>query len=249
MLGDLPPGQQSAWEALFELHGRLPDHWVLVGGQNVYLHAIERGAPIIRPTTDADMGLDLRGRPGILEEFTRTLTEMGFQSAGRTMTGHEIRWERDTAKFDVLIPRGTGERSYSRKGVTGGTAIEAPGIQSALDRSESAKVSAGAMSGTINRTNIVGALIGKAAAMRIMDDPDRERHLSDALTLISVMSARELRRDDYRQAEKSHLANLCGHLRKNRRIVESFDRGEDHLQRLTTVTRGWNPADPNARRL
>lgn len=169
-LGILPDEQQAAWQALFELHAVFPHHWVLVGGQNVYLHAIERGAPIVRPTTDADTGLDLRARPHILKEFTGTLVDMGFTSAGQSPEGHEHRWVRGSAIIDVLIPRGTGERSYSRPGVTGSTTIEAPAIQTAIDRAETVEVSAGGSHGNMTRANIVGSLIGKGAAMRIFQD-------------------------------------------------------------------------------
>lgn len=52
--------QQEAWQAVFEIHKAMPRGWVLVGGQAVYLHAIERGAPFVRPTKDADMALEIR---------------------------------------------------------------------------------------------------------------------------------------------------------------------------------------------
>ena len=55
--------QQEAWQAVFEIHSAMPHGWVLVGGQAVYLHAIERSAPIVRPTKDADMALDIRAYP------------------------------------------------------------------------------------------------------------------------------------------------------------------------------------------
>lgn len=246
-LGIVPDGQQSAWEALFELHERMPSYWVLVGGQNVYLHATERGARFVRPTDDADMGLDLRARPLILAEFTQTLIEMGFTSEGETMTGHQHRWTRGRAKFDVLIPRGTGERSARRPGVTGGTTIEVPGVQSALNRAETVQVRAGDVQGNVNRADITGALVGKAAAMRILDDPKSDRHLTDAMTLLSVMSARELRRDDYQPAEKAHLALLLSQLGAKPNIVDLFDDGRDQLERLRMVAGNWSAKDPNAR--
>ncbi len=248
-LGILPEAQQLAWEALFELHERIPDHWVLVGGQNIYLHSVERSAYLVRPTTDADMGLDLRGRPLILVEFTQILLDMGFDSDGETATGHQHRWTRGSAVFDVLIPRGTGERSARRTGATGGTTIEAPGVQSALNRAETVQVQAGSVRGRVNRADITGALIGKAAAMRILDDPNSHRHLTDAMTLLSVMSARELRRTDYQPAEKAHLALLLSQLTAKKHIVEQFEDGRDHLQRLWLVAKDWSATDPNARLL
>jgi hypothetical protein len=38
---DLPPlggGQEQSWQALAELAPRLGEHWLLVGGQMVFLH-------------------------------------------------------------------------------------------------------------------------------------------------------------------------------------------------------------------
>ncbi|MGP9503902.1 hypothetical protein ACT3TS_17020 [Specibacter sp. AOP5-B1-6] len=243
----MPEPQQQAWEALFELHERMPVHWVLVGGQNVYLHAVERGAYLVRPTTDADMGLDLRGRPLILAEFTQLLLDMGFVSVGETTTRHQHRWTRGSAIFDVLIPRGTGERSARRPGATGGTTLEAPGIQSAINRAETVQVEAGGVRGNVNRADIRGALIGKAAAMRILDDPNSDRHLTDAMTLLSAMSARELRRTDYQPAEKAHLALLLSQLTAKKYAVDQFDAGRDHLERLRMIAKDWSTADPNAR--
>ena len=248
-LGNVPAGQQAAWQALFELHALFPQHWVLVGGQNVYLHAIERGAAIVRPTTDADTGLDLRARPHILRDFTATLVDMGFASAGQSPEGHEHRWVRGSAIIDVLIPRGTGERSSSRPGTTGSTTIESPAIQTAIDRAETVKVSTRVSHGNINRADIVGALIGKGAALRIFNDPKRDRHLSDGMTLLSVIAARELRRDDYRPAERAHLALLLNHLAANMRIVDSFEDGPAHLDRLRRVAGKWSTTDPNVRLL
>lgn len=37
-LPDMPEPQQGAWEAVFEIYEALPEGWVLVGGQAVYLH-------------------------------------------------------------------------------------------------------------------------------------------------------------------------------------------------------------------
>lgn len=222
---------------------------MLVGGQNVYLHAIERGAAIVRPTTDADIGLDLRASPHILRDFTATLIDMGFVSAGQSPDGHEHRWVRGSAIIDVLIPRGTGECSSSRPGSTGSTTIEAPAIQTAIDRAETVEVSTRGSNGNINRANIVGALIGKGAALRIFQDPKKDRHLSDGMTLLSVIAARELRRDDYQPAERAHLALLLNQPAANMRIVNSFQDGQAHLERLRRVARKWSATDPNARLL
>ncbi|MFT4470518.1 hypothetical protein ACMX2H_11495 [Arthrobacter sulfonylureivorans] len=245
VLPAMPPAQKASWEALFEIHEAMPEHWTLVGGQAVFLHSVERDAALVRATSDADAGLDLRMKPDILLAFTTLLTKLGFQSDGRSPSGHEHRWTRGQAKIDLLIPRFTGERAESRKGVTGGTTIAAPALQQALDRSETVKVNADGLIGTVNRVSFIGCLIGKAAALRIIDDPGRERHLTDALTLAGVMSRRDIRGVEFTPSEKAHLANLVGHLSHSSRVVDGHPSGQDGYSRLYALASGWNPADPN----
>ena len=54
--------QQEAWQAVFEIYRAMPEGWVLVGGQAVFLPAVEREAPYVRATKDADMAHDIRKR-------------------------------------------------------------------------------------------------------------------------------------------------------------------------------------------
>lgn len=204
--------QEESWRAIFEIYDALPLGWVLVGGQSVYLHAVERGAITPRPTKDADFALDIRTYPHHLNTFTATLLKLGFTSAGESLTGHQHRWLRDKAVVDVLIPRFTGERSENRPGATGGTTIAAPAVQQAVDQAEVVEVEAGASVGKVNRPSLMGTLIGKAAALEIMDDPGRERHVTDFLTLATVVTARDLRGYHYQPASGNHMANMLGNL-------------------------------------
>lgn len=207
--------QRAAWEALFEVYGALPHGWVLAGGQAVYLHAIERNAGVVRPTEDADTVLDIRNSPGMLLTFTSKLVELGFESSGESPAGHQHRWTRGHAVIDVLIPRFTGERSEKRTGVTGGTTIAAPAGQTAVSRSETVEVSVGQSSGFVNRTTLLGSLIGKSAALQIIDDPKWKRHVTDFLVLASVFRAADLRGSELGRAERDHLANMLGRLALN----------------------------------
>jgi len=62
----LPPmldRQRDAWWALLDLHERMPSGWALIGGQMVHLHCAERGTSPMRPTDDADVGIDVRAYP------------------------------------------------------------------------------------------------------------------------------------------------------------------------------------------
>ncbi|MFJ5957027.1 hypothetical protein ACIQC5_13840 [Paenarthrobacter sp. NPDC092416] len=232
---ELPPmfaEQQEAWRAVFEIHSAMPEGWVLVGGQAVFLHAVERGAPFVRPTKDADIALDIRAYPTMLYAFTALLVRLGFESAGESMEGYQHRWHRGEAVVDVLIPRHLGERAESRRGVTGGTTIAAPASQQALDRSEMIQVQAGSASGSVNRSTILGSLIGKAGALSIINDPLRQRHIDDFLTLASVVQASDLRGVTYKRAERDHLANMLGHLANEPELMEQVPEGAEGLARL-----------------
>lgn len=230
--------QEEAWQAVFEIYEAMPTGWVMVGGQAVYLHAVERGAPIMRATTDADFVLNIRADSKMLLKFTGLLVKLGFASEGESLSGQQHRWVRGSAKVDVLIPRHLGEHSGKLKGVTGGSTIEAPGSQQALDRAETVEVTARNSAGKVNRPSLLGCLIGKAAALVIIDDPGRERHFTDFLTLAAVVSASDLREAEYQPADLDHLANMLGQLKNDPQLVALVPEGEEGVERIRrSVTR------------
>ena len=180
--------QHSAWTALLDLYDRRPTGWTLVGGQMVHLHCAERGASPTRPTDDVDAVLDVRAEPHALKDVTTTLTNLGFTSAGTSWNGHQHRWIRDDdAVIDVLIPRHLGIRAASRTGAAGGTTLETPGAQQALDRTEDVAVDVAGRVGTVRRPNLLGALVAKAAAHTVTVDVDRERHITDFAVLTTLI--------------------------------------------------------------
>jgi hypothetical protein len=71
------------------------------------------------PTNDADTVIDVRADPEMLHPFTRTLTDIGFESAGISVEGRQHRWVRGKASIDVLLPEGLGERASEHQGVVG----------------------------------------------------------------------------------------------------------------------------------
>jgi len=103
------------------------------------------------------------------------------------MEGHHHRWLNGGAMVDVLIPRGLGARTASRKGADGGTTIQSPAGMQALRRSNPVDVIVGGREARIFRPNMLGAIVGKSAAYGITQDPKRERHLRDLATLLSIV--------------------------------------------------------------
>jgi hypothetical protein len=230
----LPPmsrRQGEAWSALLDLSERLPAGWTLVGGQMVHLHCSERGVAPTRPTDDVDAVVDVRAEPAALLSFTTVLSELGFVSAGETWVGHQHRWTRGDAQIDVLIPRHLGERAASRRGATGGTTIETPGAQQALDRTQSVDVVLDGRVGKVRRPNLLGALVAKAAAHTVMLDQARTRHLIDFAVLTTLIRPSDAVHEAGRR-DREYLGSVLGALQADRRAWAGVDGAEAGIARL-----------------
>jgi hypothetical protein len=233
------PAQEAGWKALFDVHTRMPTGWCLVGGQMVHLHCWERGSTPQRPTDDADAVLDVRARPRILHDFTALLKTLDFTSAGTSPSGHQHRWVRDNATIDVLIPRNVGIRASQRTGVSGGTTLETPGAQQALDRAQRIEVTVGDAEGSVLRPDMLGALVAKSAAYSVTVDPSRRRHLIDLAVLTTLLRAEDRIGSRITPRDRYHLINAVGALRSQREIwigIEGAERGVDRLSRVLSPT-------------
>lgn len=171
VLPAMPHEQTASWLGLLDLHERLAEGWTLIGGQLVHLHCAERGQFLVRPTNDADTVIDVRADPEMLATFTKTLTDLGFESAGISAEGLQHRWIRGEASIDVLLPDGIGERASLRQGVTGSPTLPTAGGTQALQRSEIIRVTVAGREGSVRRPNLVGALVGKAAVLSTRATP------------------------------------------------------------------------------
>lgn len=186
--------QAEAWHTLFEVYKAHRQGWALVGGQMVHSLCWERDANPPRPTQDADAVLDIRAQPTMLLDFTKTLTDLGYKSAGESpsilehVKGVQHRWVKGEAQIDVLIPRFLGERADNRTGITGGRTIAAPGAQGALNRSELIEVAVAGVTGNVIRPTLQGAIIAKASAMLIGEGAKADRHLNDLSILASLVT-------------------------------------------------------------
>ena len=231
MLPAMSAPQEKSWLALLDLHDTHPTGWTLVGGQMVHLHCAERGVAPRRPTDDVDTVLDVRAEPHVLHGFTTALRDLGFRPAGVTWTGHQHRWELDDAAIDILIPRHLGERAATRKGVTGGTTIETPGAQQALDRTEELEVDVAGRVGVVRRPNLLGALVAKAAANTVALDPRRGRHLTDFAVLTTL-----LRPSDNigvaRKRDRQYLDSMLGSMAQDARAWAGVEGAAEGLDRL-----------------
>jgi hypothetical protein len=233
----LPPmtdAQTAGWHALLEVHDLLPDNWTLVGGQMVHLHCAERGAAPARPTDDLDAVLDVRADGRILHRFTSALVALGFSSAGTSPAGHQHRWTRGAAQIDVLIPRRVGERAATRRGVHGGTTLETPAAQQALDRSDVVEVVAAGVAGRVRRPSLLGALVAKAAAHTVVLDRNRARHRADFAVLTTLIAPSD-RIGDAGPRDRRYLGGMLAALAEDRRTVLRVDGAADGIDTLREV--------------
>lgn len=222
VLPSMSEGQREGWHALLDLRDVMPTGWTLVGGQMVHLWCAERGVAPARPTDDLDAVLDVRARPAALMEFTRALADMGFAPEGETWNGHQHRWVRDGAQIDVLIPRWLGERAANSRGAGGGTTLETPGAQQALDRTEEITVEIEGRLGIVRRPNLLGALVAKGAAHTVVLDKARRRHLTDFLVLTTMIEPGDgLERATGR--DRSYLESMLGALLVDGRAMASVE--------------------------
>lgn len=225
-------GQEQAWHALMDLHQLVPNHWCLVGGQMVHLHCAERDASPIRATDDADTVVDVRAQPDILHTFTAALTHLGFR-ADTAGNGMQHRWKRDQAQIDVLIPEGTGARAQARGGIQGAPTAAAPGTTQALARSSNVQVQVATRVGTVRRPNLVGALIGKAAArLEIGKDAASGRHCADFVVLASLTAARDFRDETLSKKDRQRLAKMIAICATDPSAL-AVENATEHLDRVT----------------
>ncbi|WP_332643246.1 hypothetical protein [Aeromicrobium sp.] len=229
--------QKQSWHALMDLHNRISTDWTLIGGQLVHLHCAERGATPTRPTNDVDTVVNVRASTTMLESFTGALKDMGFipDTSG---DGIQHRWRRDRAQIDVLIPEGIGQRAAARLGAGGAPTISAPGTTQALNRSEPVLVTVDGRTGTVLRPNLVGALVGKAAARtEIAADRASTRHCTDFVVLASLVSARDFRETALVNKDRTRLRKMLTYCRKDDSAmsVENATEALDRLERAAKL--------------
>jgi len=229
--------QKQSWHALMDLYERVNSGWTLIGGQLVHLHCAERGASPTRPTNDIDTVVDIRASQMILATFTGVLKDMGF-TPETSAEGIQHRWRRDKAQIDVLIPEGVGERAAARAGAGGARTIRAPGTTQALKRSEPVTVLVDGRVGTVLRPNLVGALVGKAAARtEIASDPASSRHCTDFVVLASLVSARDFRETALEKKDRARLRKMLTYCRRDASAMSLENAAEalDRVERGATL--------------
>lgn len=172
------------WDTLIDLSEIRTGEWTLIGGQMVFLHAIEHDASPPRISTDLDVLVNARiaGRP--VAAFAACLEDLGFELDGISPDGIGHRYRRNHVTIDVLAPEDLGDRTDLTTTPPGRT-LQVPGGTQALDRTELLRVSTSSRSGHVPRPSLLGAIVGKALAVRVDDVPDAQR--LDLVFLLSLV--------------------------------------------------------------
>ncbi|MCA4134855.1 hypothetical protein [Arthrobacter sp. M4] len=87
----------------------------------------------------------------------------------------------------------------------------------------------------VNRTTLLGGIVGKAAALEIIEDPDRERHMTDFLSLAAISRASDFRGQELVSLDCDRIANMLGRLIHRPGLVEGVPGSEAGLERLRLV--------------
>lgn len=138
-LPPIPAPINELWHVLMDLQERLTAAWSLIGGQMVFLHALEHGHVPPQISQDGDVIADIRADPQAITALVKQLEEMGFALDEPSVDGLAHRYKRDAEPrpvvIDVLAPDGLGERASLLTSPPGRT-VEVPGGTQALGRTE-----------------------------------------------------------------------------------------------------------------
>lgn len=89
--------------------------------------------------------------------------------------------------------------------------------------------------GSVRRPNLVGALIGKAAALSNAGDSGRGRHRRDLVILAGLLTARDFRSEELTKKDRQRLRAMVAAVRKDHALVLEIPNAEDSLGRLVTA--------------
>ncbi len=213
---------RKLWKTIFSIAEQLNGEWTLVGGLMVQLHAYANSVDVrttdvrtttdvdilVRTTTDIDILANSRTVPSSTEEISRSLMQLGFTQLPPTSV---IRpdvafvYERDEQQVDVLAPDGVDE---SKPKTSDGTrTVPIPGGSQALKRSIPMRVVMDDGSrATVRAPTLLGAILIKARALPVHDDPEAQRQ--DLVSLLSYVKDPLEMRGELSKAEAKWLRTI-----------------------------------------
>lgn len=203
---EIRPGDErelTLWRVVCELARALPQgSWTLVGAQMVFLIAYERGLPIGRTSGDVDLIMDVRALTRATEDASTTLMRLGFKLDPPSMDGRAHRFRRGEAVVDILGPDGIGERA-SLMTIAPARTIAVAGGSQALRRTRLVSIEVGGTSAEVPCPTALGAMLLKARAVDVAEDPDK--HRADLALLAAAIDDPRTLRVEMRASERRWL--------------------------------------------
>ncbi|MFF0062099.1 nucleotidyl transferase AbiEii/AbiGii toxin family protein [Streptomyces sp. NPDC005279] len=201
------------WGTLLDLSEKVTESWTLIGGQMVLMHGLEHDRTPPAASLDLDVLADVVSQQQSLRLLVAALEELGFRSAGVSPQGKAHRYKRDgdvgELVVDLLAPDNLGKRADLTTTPPGVT-LEVPGGRQAMQRSESVGVQLGERRGVIRRPSLLGAIVGKAAALGIPTAP-KAKHYRDLAFLLSLPANPLVLKSELTKGDRRKLA-LAGAL-------------------------------------
>ncbi|MCF2533796.1 hypothetical protein [Yinghuangia soli] len=196
------------WNTLLDLSERVPPAWTLIGGQMVLLHGMEHDRVPPTVSQDLDVLADLVSEPRSLHRLVAALGDLGFRVDGMSAEGKAHRYKRASKAnhltVDLLAPDHMGKHADLTT-TPPGTTLEVPGGRRALERTADVSVQLGHRTGTIRRPDLLGAIVGKSAALGIAAT-SREKHYRDLAFLLSLPTAPLTLRAELTRSDRKKLA-------------------------------------------
>lgn len=194
----LLPAAEQGWLLLLELDTANRDAWVLIGGQMVFVLAIENGTQLPRATADMDVVVDVRLFQGGTEWLAYWLVDHGFTQDKPSTDGISHRFSRQvipeagTVIFDILAPDGLSEATDVTT-VPPGRTVQTPGGTQGLNRARRVELAVNTadgrrVTGNVSVPDLLGALVLKAAAtaeLTVRENPIRD--WADCALLLAML--------------------------------------------------------------
>ena len=236
VLGGMSPAQEQGWLVLLDLFPNHRTDWTLIGGQMMYLLAVENEVRMPRTTTDMDVVINVLESPGAIRALASQLLHLGFEFGNVSPAGTGGRFTRPadpgpgTIMIDVLAPEGLGERTDITT-VPPARTVQVPGSRQALDRSQQVAVRVRDCDGVVRRPSLLGALVAKAAATALAVRSNPERDWEDAGLLLSLVRDPIATRGECGRKDLRRIAKLGGMLSVDHRAWEPLGHAERRLGR------------------
>lgn len=192
VLNAMTPAQEESWKVMLELYENFPAGWCLIGGQMVWLLALEHGVEPIRVTEDVDVVVDIRVDQQAITRLCAWLESRGFKLEGINTDGVGHRYVSSTYEgpgkvmFDVLAPDNMGERADLTTSPPART-VSAPGTRIALDTVQQVEILLQGQGGCVLRPSLLAAILVKVAAIQIPGRENPDRDWVDVAFLLSLV--------------------------------------------------------------